>query len=103
MNGEWSLLLVPISLFVPDPLVSQSISDSLADYELFVRYKVSSQQGGNEWHRSAADEDSLGAKIPVGRILNNGDEMTVQVSGMEGTKCQLAPKFEFKTKCQKEK
>jgi hypothetical protein len=38
-----------------------------------------SSQGGDEWHRMGADEDGLGARIPLGRILKNGDELTVQV------------------------
>uniref|UniRef100_A0A914HU30 Fibronectin type-III domain-containing protein n=1 Tax=Globodera rostochiensis TaxID=31243 RepID=A0A914HU30_GLORO len=47
----------------------------LKDYKLFVRYKVSNL----EWRRVPSDEDSLGAKIPLGQVLNNGDEFTVQV------------------------
>lgn len=43
-----------------------------------MRYKVSSD-GGDEWRRVSADEDGLGARIPLGRMLNNGDELTVQV------------------------
>ncbi|KAI3418354.1 hypothetical protein GPALN_009675 [Globodera pallida] len=47
----------------------------LEDYKLFVRYKVSNL----EWRRVESDEDSLGAKIPLGQVLNNGDEFTIQV------------------------
>ncbi|KAL3095363.1 hypothetical protein niasHS_007462 [Heterodera schachtii] len=54
----------------------------IEDYKLFVHYKVSNQhrhRGLNEWHRVSSEDDSLGAKIPLGQALNNGDEITVQV------------------------
>uniref|UniRef100_A0A915LDH8 Fibronectin type-III domain-containing protein n=1 Tax=Meloidogyne javanica TaxID=6303 RepID=A0A915LDH8_MELJA len=51
----------------------------LEDYEIFVRYKVSRQgQNEDEWRRVEAEEDGLGARIPLGRLsLSDGDEIRV--------------------------
>lgn len=53
----------------------------LEDYEIFVRYKISRQdQQEDEWRRIEAEEDGLGARIPLGRLsLNDGDEVMAQV------------------------
>uniref|UniRef100_A0A915N733 Fibronectin type-III domain-containing protein n=1 Tax=Meloidogyne javanica TaxID=6303 RepID=A0A915N733_MELJA len=53
----------------------------LEDYEIFVRYKVSRQgQNEDEWRRVEAEEDGLGARIPLGRLsLSDGDEVMTQI------------------------